>query len=257
MVISRSRQEGVSLQTTLSPEQIKQLQCFGTCVISDAIETFGIRLRNEGFATAGFRCLFKSFPPLVGYAATCKIRSADPPIVGSRYVERTDWWKHITSVPSPRVVVMQDTDQVPGTGAFLGVAHVNVLKALGCVGAVTNGAARELRGIEASGFQVFAGRLAISRAYVHIVEFGGPVEVGGLKIQPGDLIHGDRHGIINVPQGLGAKLPALAQRIAEKKQQVIELSKKPGATFEELGQALRELYDFRIDHLGNGANQWK
>ena len=241
----------------LSDDQINQLRSFNTCVISDAIETFGVRLRNEGFATAGFRCLFKNLPPLVGYAATCKIRSAHPPIVGSRYVERTDWWKHITSVPSPRVVVMQDTDQQPGTGAFLGVVHVNILKALGCVGAVTNGAARELHGIEASGFQVFAGRLAISRAYVHIVEFGGPVEVGGLKIQPGDLIHGDRHGIINVPPDLAIQLPAVAAKIAEKKQQVIGLAKTPGATVEELGQALRELLDFNMDHFGDGVNQWK
>jgi regulator of RNase E activity RraA len=178
-------------------------------------------------------------------------------MVGSRYVERTDWWKHITSVPSPRVVVMQDTDQEPGTGAFLGSVHVNILKALGCVGAITNGAARELPGIEASGFQVFAGRLAISRAYVHIVEFGGLVEVGGLRIQPGDLLHGDRHGIINVPQDLATKLPAVASKILEKKQQVIELSKKPEATFEELGQALRELLDFNMDHRGDGAKQWK
>jgi regulator of RNase E activity RraA len=160
-------------------------------------------------------------------------------------------------VPSPRVVVMQDTDQEPGTGAFLGVVHVNILKALGCVGAVTNGAARELHDIEASGFQVFAGRLAISRAYIHIVEFGGPVEVGGLKIQPGDLIHGDRHGIISVPQDLATQLPAVASRIMEKKQQVIELSKNPGATFEELGQALRELLDFHMDYLRDGVKQWK
>jgi regulator of RNase E activity RraA len=152
---------------------------------------------------------------------------------------------------------MQDTDQEPGTGAFLGSVHVNILKALGCVGAITNGAARELPGIKSSGFQVFAGRLAISRAYVHIVEFGGPVEVGGLKIQPGDLIHGDRHGIIKVPLDLATQLPAVASGIMEKKQQVIELSKKPGASFEELGQTLRELLDFRVDHLRDGANQWK
>ena len=245
------------MHTPLSSEQINQLRPFNTCVISDAIETFGVRLRNEGFATVGFRCLFKNFPPLVGYAATCKIRSAQPPIVGSRYVESTDWWKHITSVPPPRVVVMQDTDQEPGTGAFLGVVHVNILKALGCVGAVTNGAARELHGIEASGFQVFAGRLAISRAYVHIVEFGGLVEVGGLRIQPGDLIHGDRHGIINVPRDLAGKLPAVAAKIAEQKQQVIELSRKSRASFEELGQALRELPDFNMIHPGYGVNQWK
>ena len=145
------------MQNPLSSVETQQLQSFDTCLIADAIESFGVRLRNEGFATAGFRCLFKNFLPTVGYAATCKVRSADPPIVGSRYEERTDWWKHIGEIPAPRVMVMQDIDDPPGTGAFLGKVHANILMALGCVGAITNGAARELPGIEASGFQVFAG----------------------------------------------------------------------------------------------------
>jgi len=238
----------------LTSGQIEALRSFDTCVISDAIEAFDIRLRNEGFATSGFRCLFKSLPPMVGYAATCRIRSADPPIVGSRYEERTDWWKHITSIPAPRVVVMQDIDEHPGTGAFVGRVHVNILMALGCVGAVTNGAARELPGIEATGFQVFAGRLAISRAYVHIIEYGVPVEVGGLKIQPGDLIHGDRHGILTIPPSIASKLPAVARQILAKKRQVIEVSKRPGVGLDELGRALKELLDFTRDDDREGAN---
>ena len=245
------------MPSPLTAEQIQQLGAFETCLVADAIESFGIRLRNEGFATAGFRCLFKNLPPIVGYAATCKVRSADPPIVGSRYEERTDWWKHISSTPAPRVVVMQDIDNPPGTGAFFGKVHVNILMALGCVGAITNGAARELHGIEPSGFQVFAGRLAISRAYIHVVEYGGPVEVGGLTIRPGDLIHGDRHGVLTVPPELALKLPAVANVIQEKKQHLIDLSRKPGTTHEELSRGLKDLFDFNPDSLRDGAKQWK
>lgn len=245
------------MQTPLSIEQIQLLKTFDTCLIADAIESFGVRLRNEGFATAGFRCLFKSFPPLVGYAATCKVRSTDPPIVGSRYEERTDWWKHISEMPAPRVVVMQDIDDPPGTGAFFGKVHINILIGLGCVGAITNGAARELSGIETSGFQVFAGRLALSRAYIHVVEYGEPVEVGGLTIRPGDLIHGDRHGVLTVPPELALKLPEVANAIREKKQQLIDLSRKPGTTHEELSRGLKDLLDFTPDSPGDGAKQWK
>jgi len=244
------------LRKALTTELINRLRSFETCIISDAIEACDVRLRNEGFATAGFRCLFKSFPPMVGYAVTCKVRSADPPMVGSRYIERTDFWKHIASVPSPRVVVMQDIDQSPGTGAFLGNVHANILLALGCVGAVTNGAARELPGIEASGFQVFAGRLAISRAYIHIVEYGGPVEVGGLKFQPGDLIHGDRHGVITIPEELAPELPALASTIVEKKQGVIDLARRAGTEHEEISQALKDLLDFKSESVREGGNRW-
>jgi len=128
---------------------------------------------------------------------------------------------------------------------------------MGCVGAVTNGAARELPGIEASGFQVFAGRIAISRAYVHVVEFGGMVEVGGLRIQPGDLIHGDRHGILTIPPDLAGALPGVAHEIQEKKQQVMELAKKPGTTHEEFSRALKEIADVHPDSYREGAKPWK
>jgi regulator of RNase E activity RraA len=241
----------------LSPELIDRLRSFDTCAISDAIEAFDVRLRNEGFATAGFRCLFKNRPPLVGYATTCKIRSAAPPMVGSRYVERTDWWRHIASTPAPRVVVMQDIDERPGTGAFLGKVHAHILMALGCVGAVTNGAARELPGIEASGFQVFAGRLAISRAYVHIVEYGVPVEVGGLTIHPGDLIHGDRHGILTIPPETAAQLPEVVSRILQKKQKVIESAITAGVSVDQLAQGLKELYDLTGRLNGHQAPERK
>jgi 4-hydroxy-4-methyl-2-oxoglutarate aldolase len=243
------------VHSPLTTEQVEQLKSFDTCLIADAIESFGVRLHNEGFATAGLRCLFKSFPPMVGYAATCKVRSTDPPIVGSRYVERIDMWQHIGTLPVPRVLVVQDIDDPPGTGAFLGKVHANILIALGCVGAVTNGSARELPGIEASGLQVFARRLAISRAYIHVVEYGTPVEVGKLTIQPGDLIHGDRHGIITVPPHLVAHLPATAHAIAEMKQQLIDLSRKPGTTQAELGRGLKGLHDFSPDSLHDGAKQ--
>lgn len=243
------------MPTPLTLEQIEELKSFETCLIADAIESFGVRLRNEGFATAGFRCLFKSLPPMVGYAATCKIRSADPPMVGSRYAERTDWWKHISSMPAPRVLVMEDVDHPPGTGAFMGKVHANILAALGCVGMVTNGAARELPGIEARGFQVFAGRVALSRAYIHVVECGGTVEVGHLKIKPGELLHGDRHGVLTIPPEVARNLPAAARAIDQKKQQMIELSQRPGATHEDFSRGLRDLLDYSSHSPADGAKK--
>jgi regulator of RNase E activity RraA len=239
----------------LTPEQIEELATFDTCAISDAIESFGVRLRNEGFVTSGVRCLSKSLPPMVGYAVTCKIRSADPPVVGQRYDERTDWWKDVTATPAPRVLVMQDMDRPPGTGAFFGLVHANALMALGCVGAVTNGAARELPGIVSSGFQIFAGRVAVSRAYIHIIEYGGDVEIRGLTVRPGDLLHGDRHGVVTIPRQLIAELPKAALAIVALKRRVIALARKPGVNQEELIQGLKELTDFTPDSLRDGAKK--
>jgi len=235
--------------------QIHELKEFDTCLLADAIESFGVRLRNEGIATGGFRCLFPHLPPMVGYAATCKVRSADPPVVGERYEDRTGWWKQITQVPSPRILVMQDIDNPPGTGAFLGKVHAHILVALGCVGAITNGAARELAGLEASGLQMFAHRLATSRAYIHIVECGCPVEVGHLTLQPGDMIHGDQHGVITVPRELVPRIPAAARAIAAKKEHLIKLAKKPGTSLEVFSRGLKDLLDFNPDSLREGAEK--
>jgi 4-hydroxy-4-methyl-2-oxoglutarate aldolase len=206
-----------------------------------------VRARTQGFTSAAFRCLFTNFPPMVGYAATFKIRSADPPTLRGRTDAGPDWWNHVLGMPAPRVVVVQDTDEVPGTGAFLSSASAHVLMAMGCVGGVTNGAARELPGIEESGFQVFAGGFAVSHAYVRVVGMGCTVGLGGLTIHPGDLIHGDRHGILTIPHHLAAELPAVAKRISEETNGLVELSQRQDVPPDELGQALRKLRTFKPD----------
>ena len=98
--------------------------------------------------------------------------------------------------------------------------HVNILRALGCVGAVTNGAVRDLPAAEELGFQLFAGSVSVSHAYVHIVEFGTPVEIGGLKIQSGDLLHGDLHGVQSIPLDIAGKIPPVAAEIVARDQAI-------------------------------------
>ena len=106
-------------------------------------------MRNTGFTDSRVRCMFPDAPPMVGYAATARVRSYEPPMEGHSYSDRTDWWNHILSIPAPRVVVVEDEDRYPGLGAFVGDVHANILAALGCVGVVTNGAVRGLESVRA------------------------------------------------------------------------------------------------------------
>jgi regulator of RNase E activity RraA len=130
--------------------------------------------------------------------------------------------------------VAQDIASHPGLGALLGQVHFNIERALGCVGIVTNGAVRSLPTAEALGFQIFAGNVSVSHAYTHIVEFGTPVEVDGLKVHSGELLHGDQHGVQSIPISLAAQLPAVAARITAKKQAIIALCQSPEFTLEKL-----------------------
>src|SRR5262249_4441112 len=157
--------------------------------LANTIETFNVRLRNEGFSSGGLKCLFPRLQPMVGHAVTLKIRGASPPKTGAAtYIESTEWWDYVLSVPAPRVVVVQDVSSERGRGALLGEVHANILRALGVIGAVTDGAVRDIPAVERLGFHLFANDVAVSHAYMHIVETGAPVEINGLAVRSGDLL---------------------------------------------------------------------
>ena len=125
--------------TQLTPELVDAFRRLDTCSVSNAVETFDCRLRNEGFTDSAIRCLFERLPPVVGHAVTARIRCSAPPAVGHTYYDRTDWWNYILTLPPPRIVVVEDTDEHPGVGALVGEVHANILHALGCVAYVTTG----------------------------------------------------------------------------------------------------------------------
>lgn len=230
------------MTTPLTPSQLEALRRLDACTLANAIETFNVRLRNEGFTDGGLRCLFPHLPPIVGYAATIKIRGSAPPTAAGLYAQRTDWWEYVQTLPVPHIVVAQDISSHRGLGALLGQVHIHIQRALGAVGIVTNGAVRSIPTAEALGFQIFADRVSISHAYTHIVEFGTPVEVDGLKIQSGELLYGDQHGIQSIPLSLATQLPAAAERIAAQKQAIITLCQSPEFSVEKLRAAVKQIH---------------
>ncbi len=222
----------------LAPEQLEALRRLDACTLANAIETFHERLRNEGFADHTVRCLFPRLHPMLGYAATVKIRGSAPPTTNGSYPDRTDWWDYIVSLPYPRVVVVQDVSTRPGLGSLVGAVHMNILQALHCVGVVTNGSVRDIPAAESAGFHLFAGSVSVSHAYVHIIEIGRPVEIGGLKINSGDLLHGDLHGIQSVPLDIAARIPAVAAKMIAEEQALIALCRSPDFSLDKLRAAV-------------------
>lgn len=228
------------MSDALSPVTIQELSRLDTCAVSNAIETFRVRLRNEGFTDGRARCLFDDLPPIVGYAVTARIRCSAPPPVGPRYAERTDLWNYILSVPPPRVLVVQDTDDRPGLGAFVGEVHANILRALNCVAYITNGAVRDLPQVRATGLQAFAPSTTPSHAFVHIVDFGRSVEIAGLPISPGDLLLGDRHGIVSIPKDRAAEIPAVVASMHARERRVIEYCRSNAFSVDHLRTIIEE-----------------
>jgi 4-hydroxy-4-methyl-2-oxoglutarate aldolase len=225
----------------LRAELVDAFRRLDTCKVSNAIETFDVRLRNEGFADSTIRALFDEVPPVIGYAVTARIRSSVTPPVGHNYHDRTDWWNYIVAAPHPRIVIVEDADDVPGVGSFVGELHATILNALGCVAYATNGSVRDLPRVRRMGFQFFAPRVSVSHAYAHIVDFGQPVTIGGLTVAPNDLVFGDQHGLLTIPPDLAERIPEAVERMSKTEARVIALCQSPDFSVERLRALVREI----------------
>ena len=237
----QSRPNDMIQQTVCSSVNLEKLKELDSCTISNAIERLNVRLRNEGFLSGVARCRFPKLPPMVGYAATARIRTASPPMSHRCYYDRMDWWNYVASLPEPRVLVLQDTDHNPGLGAFVGEIHAAIGVALNCVGCVTNGAVRDLPAVEAMGFQMYASHTSVSHAYAHIVDFGEPVEISSLKISSGDLLHGDRHGVVNVPLSVANQIPTIATTINAEELALLQFCRSPRFSLQELAERIQNM----------------
>jgi 4-hydroxy-4-methyl-2-oxoglutarate aldolase len=200
----------------LDESVFEALKNYDSPTLSNAIELFDVRARDEGYLSHQVRCMFPDLGVMVGYAATATMRARGKPTGDSRSA-----WAHVREVPAPRVMVVQDLDEPPGHGALWGEVQASTFTALGCVGAVTDGCVRDLAEAHAIGFQFYAESVGVSHGYARIESVGEPVTVGGQTVAPGDLIHADQHGVLLIPTEIAAELPAAADRLIAAEQEFI------------------------------------
>jgi 4-hydroxy-4-methyl-2-oxoglutarate aldolase len=208
--------------------------------VANAIETFNVRPRHQGFMSSEIRCLFPDLGPMVGYAVTAVIKAEPQPLQGHR-ASTFGWWDYVLSIPAPRVVVVHDLDDPRGQGAQWGEVQANIHRALGCVGVVTDGSVRDLDEVRALGFQFAAAHVSVSHAWVHMVDFGLPVKVGGLWVKPGDLIHADHHGVVNVPPEIAGQIPEAVAKVDADERKIIDVCRSKDFTADKLKELYKQI----------------
>lgn len=204
----------------LTAEQLAGLARFNTPTIANAIELFDVRPRHVGFLPHTIRCLLPGLGRMVGYAVTSRTMAAPGGTKGPDLL--ADYLRYVASVPGPKVAVGQDLDDPPGLGAQFGEVTATIHKKLGCVGHITSGCPRDLDEVEGLGFHLFGLNPCVSHAYIRLVEFGGPVVIGGVEIQSGDLLHGDKHGVCVVPIEIADRLAQACLDVEEMERPLLE-----------------------------------
>lgn len=176
-----------------------KLKRWNTPTISNAIEpiTRSDRLGLPNLEET--RDFMPEMGPMIGYAMTVVISGGDPRPKAEQPENFIRYREYLASMPGPKIVVVQDADKPRCYGSIWGEVGANHARVLGCVGTITDGAVRDLDEMKNAGFKALARRLAVSHAHCWPLRWGGEVEVFGVKVRPGDLIHADKHGFIVIP----------------------------------------------------------
>ena len=184
----------------LSHSELLQLKRWNTPTIYNGWEQ--ITKHNacaDAFNLEETRDFMPQMGPMVGHAVTVVIEPSNPAHRTANPNAWPEYRAYLTSVPGPKIVVVQDLDKPNTIGAFWGEVNSNAHRALGCVGTITDGAIRDLDEMTNAGFKAIARRLCVGHAAVHPVRWNCEVEVFGRIIKPGQLIHADKHGFLAVP----------------------------------------------------------
>ena len=216
-----------------TPEQLQALLAFDTPTLSNAVESFNVKSQVEGYAGKALQCFTPERGVMAGYAVTATIDNATPQ-------RRPDaagvqaFYKALAAAPKPAVVVLQDVSGNPTHACHFGDLVSLFCKRLGAVGMVSDGGFRDLEGINGVGVHVFATGQVASRGLYQWVEVNVPVDICGMRVNPGDLLHGDANGLINVPKAIAGGLPEAAQAVISKEQGLSELGNSPDFSLEAL-----------------------
>ena len=219
---------------TVIPKIIETLRGFDSPTISNAIEGLDIRDATEGYASLELRCQFPNLGPMVGYAVTCTADSTTPGEQGQSRL--LDVFDAVAAAPKPAVVVIQNVGHDRLRSCFVGDIAAAAYSKLGATGVVTDGGFRDGSGIrrQAPEFQVFAPGAVVSHGSVRIIDVSVPVEICGLRIAPGDLLHGDESGLCSVPLDAVEAILEQAKMVQTLESDMIDAVQRPGVVLDEI-----------------------
>ena len=227
------------MEQILKNDELAALRKIDTPTICNAVELYEIRPRTEGYVDGRIQAAFPELPPIVGYATTATFRAAAIPAGEDLYRTISKQVVEIVEIPEPRIVVFQDLDDPPAAATF-GEVMCTIYQTFGCAGLITSGGGRDLPQVRSLGFPVFTGSTICSHGYCHLPDVNVPVRVGGLTIQPGDLLHADCNGIAIIPHEIAGSLAGACEEFAAIEEDLLADVRAGGTDLDSLRKARSE-----------------
>jgi 4-hydroxy-4-methyl-2-oxoglutarate aldolase len=208
---------------------IEFLKSIDTPTVANAIELLNLRSRAEGFPSLHLRCLFPELGVMCGHAVTAQVETVTSanPLEESAFI---DLFAAVERTPKPAVVVMQETGGDRDRAAHCGEVMATIFSTLGAVGLVSDCAVRDLSAVRKLPFHLFARGTVSSHAHFRVVRSNVPVEILGMTVHPGTLLHGDENGIIAVPSGPDRSLALAVEKVLNGERSLMEFVRQDGFT---------------------------
>jgi 4-hydroxy-4-methyl-2-oxoglutarate aldolase len=209
------------METSLSAQQLAVLAQADSPTVANVIELFDIRSYLEGFTDCQIKAIYPELAPVVGYAVTATLRA-------SRSLENEDAYggmpqliEESLAIPEPRIAVIEDLDGAPKAATY-GEVMATSFQGFGFVGLITSGAARDIEQVRRLQFPCWASSIIVSHGYSRFIRSQVPVNIGGLEVLPGNLIHADANGIIQIPHSIAPAVADLCQPFMQAEQIVLD-----------------------------------
>jgi regulator of RNase E activity RraA len=222
-----------------SPDIFEFLKTVDTPTLANAIEVLDVRARTEGFAPLQLQCLFPEFGRMAGYAVTAHVETvtAMEPFSASGYFEL---FAAVAAAPKPAVVVMQEIGGYRDYAAHCGEVLATIFTRLGAIGLISDCGVRDVPEVRAVGMHYFARGKVASHARFRIVRANVPVQILGLPVRPGEIVHGDENGLVTVPDVDLPRLQAAVDRVRTRERRLMDYVRGSDFTLDGLKEKFIE-----------------
>lgn len=216
---------------------ISYLKTVDTSTICNAIELLDVRSRTENFTSSKIKCLYPELGSMVGYAVTAQMETVTE--MEPRDAKVTmEFYEAVAASPDPVVIVLQEIGGYKEFASHSGEVMTTLLQNFGAVGLVTDCNVRDFNEVRALNFHTFAAGTSPSHVNCRIARVGVPVQVHGMTVRTGDIIHGDINGLVQIPHERRDELPEMINKVRESERLLIEKVKAGGYTLDDLREVL-------------------
>jgi 4-hydroxy-4-methyl-2-oxoglutarate aldolase len=191
-----------------SDHGVARARSLDTATLSDALDRLGIAGQCHGIAPRDpkFHLIGRAFTLLYGPAGK------PPGTVGD----------YIDDVPEGSVVVLDNRGREDAT--VWGDILTEIAHRRGLAGTVINGICRDVALCRELGYPVFSRGhwMRTGKDRVQVEATNIPVDLGGARVRPGDLLRGDADGVVVIPTEHEEAVLSAAEAIAQTEERIRE-----------------------------------